>query len=232
MFKKARCLLLPTKEKAPIILGITNKLFSNDSESRFRRIQNATFHHLYIISADEEIIKSNLKIGDYIHTINIPIEQVKEIIKDYSTQRGYEWLIITNNGNQYKPIEIRGKVIASTDKLALEPYMGHYEGIDCTNYLPQPSQSFIEKYITEYNKGSVIENVLVEYEFDWSLEEDTINFPNLKVNPKDNTISIKKVKDSWSREELSEETTSFMKRWHGVLNQEGIQTLARFIQEL
>ena len=35
------------------------------------------------------------------------IETIKEIIRDYSTQYGHEWLImVEENGNQYKPCEL------------------------------------------------------------------------------------------------------------------------------
>ena len=69
--------------------------------------------------------------------------------------------------------------------------------------LPKPSQQFIEKYIEEYNKGNVITKVDVEYDADYNERykayyADTIE---LKVNP-DNTINIKPIKDSWSREEV------------------------------
>lgn len=34
------------------------------------------------------------------------IETIKEIIRDYSTQYGYEWIImVEENGNQHKPCE-------------------------------------------------------------------------------------------------------------------------------
>lgn len=40
------------------------------------------------------------------------IETIKEIIRDYSTQHGYEWLImVEENGNQYKPCELNGIVV-------------------------------------------------------------------------------------------------------------------------
>ena len=77
--------------------------------------------------------------------------------------------------------------------------------------LPQPSQQFIQKYIKEYNKGNVIANVLVEYEIETNVlfkvyESDPIK---LKVNPKDNTITIKKVKELWNREEFIELINKF-----------------------
>jgi len=78
--------------------------------------------------------------------------------------------------------------------------------------LPQPSQSFIEKYVDEYNKGNVITEVMVEYEEGkYNLDElrerhlkglpHSYDYCNLKIS-KDNTITIRKVKDSWSRDEV------------------------------
>lgn len=80
--------------------------------------------------------------------------------------------------------------------------------------LPQPSQSFIEKYVEEYNKGNIITEVLVEYvhlckkckmsmrDFGCIADCGKDYIKILKTHPKDNTITIKKVKDSWNREEL------------------------------
>ena len=70
-------------------------------------------------------------------------------------------------------------------------------------------EQFTEKYIEEYNRGNVITDVLIEYEL-ISNEEyfgSTINPDDdvpyfdekLKINPKYNTITIKKVKDNYSR---------------------------------
>ena len=67
--------------------------------------------------------------------------------------------------------------------------------------LPQPSQQFIQKYIEAYNKGNIITDVLVEYEY---LLDDMVVLPywKLKVNPKDNTITIKKVKENFTKNEV------------------------------
>ena len=83
--------------------------------------------------------------------------------------------------------------------------------MDADNNFPTPSQQFITKYIEEYNKGNIIADVLVEYKrvFETVAKgmighpEDDISWWNekLKINPKDNTITIKKLKDSWNREE-------------------------------
>ena len=69
--------------------------------------------------------------------------------------------------------------------------------------LPQPSTAFIEKYISEYNKNNIIEKVMVEYDGDY--DEYYGGYYADTVKPKvskDNTITISKVKDSWSREEI------------------------------
>ena len=78
---------------------------------------------------------------------------------------------------------------------------------DTSLNLPQPSQQFIEKYIQAYNKGEIITDVLVEYEADLStITKVDYGLQHwdykLKINSKDNTITIKKLKDNWSREEL------------------------------
>ena len=90
-------------------------------------------------------------------------------------------------------IVLSEKIIATTDISLVKEYN-----------LPEPSQSFIQKYIEEYNKGNTITDVLVEYEFDNEGHTDNPGWHNqkLKVNSKDNTITIKKVKDSWNKEEV------------------------------
>ena len=106
---------------------------------------------------------------------------------------------------------------------------------DTTLGLPQPSRQFIEKYIEEYNRGNIITDVLIEYEL-ISNEEyfgNTVNPDNdvpyfdekLKINPKDNTITIKKVKDSWNRGEviiLLKKVLAESKEQYSLLDRVGI----------
>lgn len=64
-------------------------------------------------------------------------------------------------------------------------------------------QLFIDEYISEYNKGNIIEKVLVEYEDEFAQYESNFKMPKkliLKIS-KDNTISIKRMKDSCNKEE-------------------------------
>jgi hypothetical protein len=148
--------------------------------------------------------KSNISLGDsgkgliyhthtkpeydkrtYQHLYILSDDEIKEgdwYIKELFNTLKYDWYKVVTERfpNDYK------KIIATTDK-----------SLD----LPQPSQSFIEKYVEEYNKGNVIAEVLVEYETATNQVPNGTTIDWLKVNPKDNTITIKKVKDSWSREE-------------------------------
>jgi len=74
--------------------------------------------------------------------------------------------------------------------------------------LPIPSKEFIDVFISEYNKGCPIESCIVEYE-----EFITVNYgmvDHMEQPPTDwrlktdkqNTITIRKIKNSWSREEV------------------------------
>ncbi len=103
------------------------------------------------------------------------------------------------------------KIIATIDRnLILCRDSNHEEKCTC-NKLPQPSQSFLELYVKEYNAGRQIKEVLVDYEpkeswlYTYDVDGNRI-CEKLKIN-KDNTINIKSVKDSWSREEVKELTS-------------------------
>jgi hypothetical protein len=75
---------------------------------------------------------------------------------------------------------------------------------DCSEFLPQPSQSFIEKFVEEYNYRGVITEVMVEYESIGAYANPKYNSDyQLKINS-DNTINIINSKERWSREEVVE----------------------------
>lgn len=98
------------------------------------------------------------------------------------------------------------------------PYWGNKDTLtkiiattDTSLGLPQPSSQFILKYIELYNAGTPIKWVNVEYEeyFESNIvplsnfvdEEQLTTKYKLKVD-KNNHITITKVKDSWSKEEV------------------------------
>lgn len=114
-----------------------------------------------------------------------------------------DWYIIedkelakaTSAGDIIRQFKDCKKIIASTDKS-----LG----------LPQPSKEWIEYFVSEYNKGNIITEVMVEYEIfyyncscsksdhfdecDKDCKESILS--EIKVNS-DNTINIKSVEETW-----------------------------------
>ena len=192
-FNKANVVMLPTDQK-------TNGMICKDITGQDKIIAIKTKylmahedyigHHLYIISDDE------IKEGDWVYENNLNQETQIYQVYNRNNELGFfrfrnVWISLNRKQNSAK------KIIATTDN-SLE--------------LPQPSQQFIQKYIEEYNKGHIITDVLVEYEY---LLDDRAVLPywNLKINTKDNTITIKKLKETYTKEELCqilEKYTSFI----------------------
>ena len=181
-YQDCKVVMLATNKKVtdkPFNVGIT---LCNDGKLRIGNPvgTSETRQNIYITS-DEEI-----KEGDWIQRNDeLPVLYTNDFWFDF--------------GVQYK------KIIATTDNLITV-----YRFNDDSDKLPQPSQQFIEKYIEEYNKGNVITDIYVRLISEWTttIDEDggdsTFEYV-LKINS-DNTIDIKlplkKVKDSFSREEV------------------------------
>lgn len=194
-FKKCQVVMLSTNEKANSVSDLIlfkGKLRKCSAGGEFRRLlsEGGTAYSLYILS-DEEIKK-----GDWVcDGSDEPYQWTKGDVED---------CLYNLDAKDYKGCK---KIIATTDKSLGADYNGAFGGLGKS---PQPSQSFIEKFVEEYNKGNVIIDVMVEYETitkrygSCSIGEGvTMNVEQLKVS-KDNTITIRKVKDSWSREEVEE----------------------------
>ena len=215
MLKQCKVVMLPTNQKVintkEYQLLLSNSLFwtskieikrytegwfflnnssnTNSHAITIPNVENFKHQHLYIISDDE------IKEGDWVLTLLH--NKIERVLNNKTSLQYYK--------------ERSKKIIATTDSSLWRP--SHKYASDVI-LLPQPSQQFIEKFIEEYNRGNVITDVLIEYEL-ISNEEyfgNTVNpdydvpyfDEKLKINPKDNTITIKKVKDSWSREEVIE----------------------------
>ena len=122
--------------------------------------------------------------------------------------------IINHKGKYYLKTETGYREVLATTDESLEPRNLYGNSGLFKTKLPQPSQQFIQKYIEEYNRGNIITDVLVEYLENYTLEyyesaienkrlaQKTNIKETLKVNPKDNTITIKKAKDGYTREEV------------------------------
>ncbi len=218
MLKKHTVVMLPTNQKAEnsIVLDIVlnrlklsnrsnsgNKLFDTNSYD-----DNYKFQHLYFLS-DEEI-----KEGDwiYVYCSEAEVEEIQQVIKIYENTVYFK-------DNSSIDIVYCKKVLATTDDsiACVKDVLSIRQRKGLTNHyptekwiLPQPSQSFIEKYVEKYNSGNTITDVMVEYYDSTEATEIEKSINWLKVNPKDNTITIKPVKDNWDREELNQEKSDFL----------------------
>ena len=117
--------------------------------------------HLYFLS-DEEI-KEGDNVLDLELKIVIPI--TSDLLRSKHTIKGSK------------------KIITTTDKslvIILENTPSKYKRT--ITKLPHPSKAFIEKYVSEYNAGRVIEEV--------------------EVDSTHNTITTRAIKDSWNRQEV------------------------------
>lgn len=200
--KKAQVILLPTQDNNSLLAkyildasfeGIIKEgelcTQSNKGWSNVFRPQ-----HLYIISDDE------IKEGDWF--INMD-----RVFKCKSIEfHG----IVSIHGDTYNK-ELSKKIISTTDTSLANKCIRKNGTItdNYSNVLHQPSQQFIEEYIKFYNKGDVITEVLVKYEAQMLNISNHIYHGNkllenikLKVNSKNNTITIKKVKDNYNRKEV------------------------------
>lgn len=215
MWKKCKVVMLSTNEKVTDIFKCYNNSLSYKNGDLS---DGGKYQHLYIIS-DEEIKEDDWYLNFDIHG-----------------KWGFPTKADYNKTNEFslKPYSnYCKKIIATTDQsLKLKEFTGVVDESNGTKefweyLLPQIPQSFIEQYITEYNKCNVISNILVEYnflgkdecKFDGSLIVKKMNnkcsdckilsgscdcnLEILKTN-QDNTINIKTVKDSFNREEVIE----------------------------
>ena len=208
--KKAKVVMLPTNEPSKIENLVTyqkRNLAKVIKEGINPKDSTVQFWNLYIISDDE------IKLFDWVYN------NKENIVEQITSKTQLIFVLEENKENQtFK------KIIATTDESLYfkdtnknpKQYMGSYISMSLGENLPQPSKQFIQKYIEEYNKGRQIIDIIVEYEEiiynpekereyqsnDRIYIEDCDKQTRLKINYNDNTITIKKVKDSYTREEV------------------------------
>lgn len=171
-FKKCKVVMLPTKEKA----RFGDMILTHDNNLLIFKHQRCTEinQHLYITSDDE------IKQGNWF------IDKTNKI-----------W---QHNG-KVQPYKGSTKIIATTNfNFSIKGEFNHRLN-EIQNIIFQPSHSFVEVFVREYNKGNVITDILVEYEWNGGRAGDYEQIP--KINPKDNTIIIKNVKDNWNRKDIA-----------------------------
>lgn len=191
--KKIQVVMLPTEKAEKCLIFRHNRLNYNPNylTQEWLKYNDAQSFHLYFLS-DEEIKEED-------QFVNISLND-----KCYQADKSDIFISLINQKNYCK------KVIATTDKSLR---IGKLEVGGRIEELPQPSKSFIEKYISEYNKGNIIEYADVECvelfspdNINWATNinptwEKIISKYVLKVD-RNNEITIHPIKNSWSREEV------------------------------
>lgn len=199
VYQECEVMVLDTKETTNIYkFKDTNKLIiSNHPNQKDEAIPQ----HLYFLSNRE------ITCGDWFYnTTTRIIHECTEVNNNICSGK--------NSGEYHGKFECK-KIIATTDESL----------VLCNNtafakLLPQPSHEFILAFIKAYNEDNPIIKVLIEYE-EWHKAKMPINFldyiepgsgtPIIKGSEKtyyklklnsSNGITIKKVKDSWTREEI------------------------------
>ena len=207
-FKRTKVVMLSTNEKASLLLGTSKGgllVKSNRGVSNSAHLKN---QHLYLLSDDE------IKEGDWCINLNSLYEH-KELCRIDSQIELERYVQKTENDCK--------KIIATTKiDLDFQDYLKTGQKRTWVT-LPHPSESFIKKFIEAYNGGKPITEVMVEYKHLQSTSG--LNEEWLKINT-DNTITIRKMKDSWSREEvisLCREVINFGKDNNGNLSEKWIE---------
>ena len=188
MYKERGVVLFPTNEKA--VIHVTYGVMKDSStyeklNPKYISDKITIPYHLYITS-DDAIKGGDWYYDDWTKTISKTNIDIKKC-SDYF------------------------KIIAATDK-SLEIVS---KGINPVyEKLPEPSLKWLNYFIDQYDKGSIITKVMVDYEENYNEEWDdltddtnqnthTVKSIILKLNP-DNTINIKSIKNKYSKEELLE----------------------------
>ena len=212
--EKCQVVILPIKEEC-MVGELCSSARYKDKLLMFGEFENSypeecKKQHLYILSNDE------IKKDDWVFIEFIKRhEPKKNPIKQFTGEVTKGLYHFTDGSGYY--INTCKKIIATTNESLKLPCscLGMRDKVSCgwmckthKDYmLPQPSQAFIEKFIKLYNQGNPITDVLVEYEEKY-IEPEGIHsnrgdfVKHLKINHKDNTITIHPVKDSWNREEV------------------------------
>lgn len=196
-YQECEVVMLENKNsKFPLnnLLLLHGKLSSALAGGEYRRkiSYGAKAMELYFLSNEQ------IKEGDYMY--NTFSGNIFQWVKGYGKRlRGSEY------ENVILDLSTCKKIVASTDSsLKIESSIGN-QGTVSFNPLPRPSNSFIQKYVEEYNKGNKIEKCLIEMEeYNWMPLDD--EFADIFYRPKvapDNTITIKKKEEkTYKRDEL------------------------------
>lgn len=179
MYKQHQVVLVATNQSKLFIFK-NNQLYWDSIGERTTQL-NQSPQHIYLLSEEK------IEVGDWVYSI-----------RDRWIKQCVNPMPVFEQALNCK------KIIASTDKsLSIDIIpTGFKSGVGALSHkqtkpLLQIPQSFIKYFITEFNKGNVIDKVNVEYINLEPNEQELI----LSIN-QSNEINIKPIKEFWSREEV------------------------------
>lgn len=178
LYMPSKVVMLPTENKAPLYLNDHTLYTSN--RLNIENVRFDKYQHLYFTSEEE------IKVGDYAIGVDKMVYQLKE--------------------GEF-PMKADRKIIATTDE-SLTEWTGM--NADSPEYrpLPKPSYMFLNSFIEDHNKADPITDVLIEYVFVrtpsqiFYANEVPYGYHKPIVNSKDNTITVKPIKNLFTRKEL------------------------------
>ena len=211
-YQEAEVVMLATKYGKITLHDYDNLKTLSLAQGNHKGTENTIIpQHLYILSNEE------IKEGDwFLDDDRMSIRENNgnpnwEVRKCTHVRNG--WIFFDKEESQGCNSDWSKKIISTTnnylklkvvDRTTCKPIdsgiMHKYKNI----HLPRPSDSFIKKYIEEYNKGNIITNVLVEYEISKSYSGNS----GLKVKQwlkvdSNNCITIKRLEpELYTREEV------------------------------
>jgi hypothetical protein len=189
-FKKCKVSMFPTEGKSPLW---KTKGHDKYSPSGTLTMWGNTPHnpklgsnqHIYITSDDK------VEEGDYFVAFegNIP-----RYVEKADYDRTNIWAVEMTKG-------CCKKIIATTDTS-----IGWINGNHIVREFPQPSKSFLKKFVQEFNNENFITEVLVEYKEIPFSYKGAIGYTEkqytLKIDDSDNTITIMRLRENFSRGEM------------------------------
>lgn len=226
---KCGMVMLHANQESELCLSFKENSFGNLTDEKLVKIDSACYN------------LSNIKSQHLYITSNQEIKKDDWYIFDVGYASGVKQADLDDIENIHLEIDPK-KIIATTDTS-----LG----------LPQPSQSFIEKYIEEYNKGNQIIDVMVEaeeiinpawesyFEFtDYCMkhgyDKQWYSKEKLKIDSQ-NIVTIRKQKDSWTREELPIDDLKlivytinndpFKSKYIGKITMKSLNNLNKWIKE-
>lgn len=198
-YKRTKVIMLPTNEKSNALWWSGQKLYNKPPEDPSR----GELNHLYFLS-DEEI-----KEGDWVlYNSNHNSKNPKwELLQCNKIERKEMYPHFNN-----KLLLWMKKIIATTNGSLFTHQKETIHLPEKIFYLPKPTIDFIDQYKEYFNKGEPIKQVDVKYSIcspgmclinDMTCGHSGCKSINTKINS-NNEISIKTIKDSYTRDEVIE----------------------------